>query len=135
GIIELIDFAFLDLELREIDRPSIDAGRRASLEPFHRKSSTFELFGEMGSGGLPRSTAGKAHFRTDVDAPSQKGPGGNHDAARAELPAFERLRTAYGCTGLVHDEPGDGTLDGLKVGLFLDEAACCSTVEAAIALS
>src|SRR6185437_11357288 len=134
GVIELFDLAFLDLQPRKIHRSSIDAWRSSSLEPFHLKSGALELLGEMRSGGFTGSTAGKAHRGPDVDSSSEKSPGRNYDAACAELPAFECLRAEYGRTRLVHDEPGDRALDGLKIGMLFDEAARRSAIETAIAL-
>jgi len=48
-VIELLDLAFLDFQLAEIDRAAVDAWRRAGLESSDRQAGVLELFRQVSS--------------------------------------------------------------------------------------
>src|SRR4051794_38590647 len=90
-VIELLNLAFLDFQLAEIDRTAVNARRRTGLEAGDCQACTFQLFRQVSRCRFPCPAAGKACIGTDMDSTAQKRSRRDHDATRAEFPAFERL--------------------------------------------
>src|SRR5256885_15838230 len=72
-VIELLDLAFLDLQLTEIDGATVDSWRRAGLKTRDSQARVLELLRQMGSCRLACSAAGDVSVGPDVNTAAQKG--------------------------------------------------------------
>jgi hypothetical protein len=134
-VVELLDLAFLALQLREIDRPAINAWRSSGLESSNGQSCLLELFGEMRSCAFPSAAAGEPGVGTDVDASAEESAGGDDDCSRTEAPSLEGLHADYAFSVLGKQKPGDGSLHSTQLFMLFEEGSDRAPVEAPITLS
>src|SRR5688500_17051440 len=133
-VVELLDLARLDLELRVVHRTAIDSRRSSCLEPRNRQSHSFQLLGEVRHGVFACPSTGNPRLGSDVDATTQEGPGGDHDAARSESSPFESLYTRYPPIFCRDYESRDGSLDRVQPFVLLNQKSCRPAVQSAITL-
>src|SRR5687768_2062203 len=112
-IIELLDFAFLSLELRVIHGATIDARRSARFESGHGKPGVLELFSEVSRRRFTSTAAGHVGVSADVNPSPQESPRGNDDAPTRERASLESFDALYrGAIG-AHHQASDGALNCL----------------------
>src|SRR5690349_10265523 len=133
-VVELLDFALLPLEPREVDGPPIDPGWGAGLEALDREPGRFQLLGEMCRRRLTGSPATDLRCRSNVDPPAQESAGRDHDGPRAESAALECFDPLNRQLARVEDQASDRTLNRANRRALLEQAAHGTTVEAAVAL-
>jgi hypothetical protein len=114
AIVELLDFALLDLELSEIDRSTIDSRWRAGLEACYGETRFFELLRQMRTGCLTRPPTRDLGCRPDVNLAAKEGAGSNDHAAGSEPSAFDRLSSGQASTAGREYQSGDRSLNRLK---------------------
>ena len=98
------------------------------------ESQRIELLREVNRGRITCSTASESRVGADVQATAQKGSGGDHDCARAEATALERLDARHAPTNVIEEKARDGSLNRVKARVLLDETAHRATVQTAVAL-
>jgi hypothetical protein len=114
-----------------VDAASIDARRRAGLEPALRQRELLQLFRQTDRRRVA-CTAGRMVFETDMHAPVQEGTGGQHDRTRHEADAD--LRHHAGNTLALHDEVGRSLLEQIEIGLIFKTASYRRLVENTVRL-
>src|SRR4051812_27553277 len=114
AVVELLNFAVLYLELREIDGSTIDSRRRPRLEARHGEARFLELLGEMRAGCLTRSPTRDLGSGADVNLAAEEGAGGNHHAIRSEPSTFDRLNAGEASAARREHQPCDRSLNRLK---------------------
>jgi hypothetical protein len=120
-IVELLDLAFLDLQLGVIDRSSVDARRSSGLEARNGKPDFLQLLGQVGHGIFAGTPTGYSSVGTDVNAAAQKCTGGDDDAPRTESSSFESLDSDHSGLCGREQKTRDGSLNCLHLFLLLDE--------------
>ena len=116
---------------RKIDRPAVDARRRAGLEAPDARHQLAQSRGEFERRRVAGTTA-RLLLEPDVDASAEERADGEHDRARGEGDATHG-RDAHHSTALDH-EVGGLLLEELQVRLVLEEAAHRATVELSVGL-
>jgi len=134
-VVELLDLAFLSLQVGEIDRASIDARRSSGFEPGNSESCLFQLFGKMSSCVFTRAAAGKVGFSANMDSPAEESAGSDNDRPCTKASSFEGFDAKYTCFVLVKQKPRDGPLHGTQGFMFLEEGPHCASIEPPVALS
>ena len=81
--------AALNLESVPVDGAAVEAGRGAGLQPAHAKPEPVERVREAKGRGLA-DPPGRDLALADMDQPAQKGAGGEHHGAGAEVAAVSR---------------------------------------------
>ena len=119
GVIELFDFAFLDLERREIDGTTIDARGSAGLEACDSQSDFVELLGEVSSGILAGAPTGDSCLRSNVNAAAEESTCGDHHTPRTKPSTLECLNSDDAIVLGGEEEPRDSPLKSLEVWLLL----------------
>src|SRR5258708_3944519 len=122
-IAKLSQLTFLSLELRKINRPTVDPGGRARLETSHRKSGVLELLRQMNRRRFTRSAPRNLRCRADVDTAAEKSPSSDHDRTRAKSTALERFHAVYRLCAGIENESSDRALNALKRGVLLEQRA------------
>ena len=84
-------------QLRKVDRPTVDAGRRAGFEPSLRKLQFLEPCGQRHRRRIPRASCGVA-VKSDVHLAIQKSPGRQNDRLGIEANAHLRNNPGHPVT-------------------------------------
>src|SRR5512146_2386104 len=132
--IEQFDLRVLSFEPRIVDRSAIDAGRRTGLEPRDVESDPVQLLRKVRRGRLPCATASDFRRRPNVDAATEERPRRDHDAAGRKSSTLERFDTGDRILSVYQDQPCNGSLNGLQVGVLFNERTDRPPIEPAIAL-
>ncbi len=122
-------------QLRKIDRPAVDARRRARLEPALRQLQLLQARRQSLRRRIARS-AGAVVLQAHVDLAVQERAGRQHDGAPAERDARLRDRAGH-AVGAVHrldHQVVHGLLEQPQVGLILQPMPNRGLVENAICL-
>jgi hypothetical protein len=123
--------ARLHLQAGVVDAATVDARRRAGLEPAHAQRQRAQLLGEPVRRRIARPPA-RLLLEPDVDAAAEEGADRQHHGARGELDA--RLRDHARHPAAVEQQVGDFLLEQRQVRLVLEQAADGALVELAVGL-
>src|ERR1700686_5467682 len=134
-VVELIDLAFLALQLGEIDGAPVDARGSSGLEAGNGQSGLFQLFGEMCCRALTGTTAGEPGFGANMDSSAKESAGSDDDRACPKASSFKGLDAEHACFVLRKQKPSYCSLDRSEILVLLEERPHCAPVESAIALS
>jgi hypothetical protein len=131
-IIEFLDFAFLSLQFRKIDRATIDPRRSAGLEASHLEACLLDLFGEIDGRWLTGATTRDARSRANVNSAAKERSGSQHHGCRSKPSSLNRFNSSDGCT--VKDKSRNSSLNRSKPRMLLEQRPYCPSVQAAVAL-
>jgi hypothetical protein len=129
---EWLTIAILALELREVDGPSVDAGRRTRLEARHLETHGFQLLRQLDHRRIASPPRRLLDTTANVNAPTQESTRRQHDPARTQDGPVSAHDAGHGPATKFHTT--HGSLVKVQSGRCLQQRSHGSGVEPAITL-